>query len=136
MLSQKFRKFTASSGNLVLAGRNAEQNEQIIGQAKPGEIVLHTKAAGSPFCNVKGDAKEISREDAKEAAIFCARYSRDWKQNKRDVKVHVFKGKDIYKEKGMKIGTFGARKFKEIIVKKEDIEGFEKAEKEANSGGK
>ena len=116
--SKNFRKFTTSEGQLVLAGKSAEQNEQIIQQSEPDEFVLHTKAAGSPFCNIKGDA---SKQDIKETAVFCARYSKDWKQNQKDVEVHVFKGKDIYKDKGMKTGTFGVKRHKTIIVKKEEI---------------
>lgn len=118
----KFREAFTSSGKLMLGGKNAEQNEQVVEQAGKNEIVLHTKAAGSPFINIKGKA---SKKDIKEAAIFCARYSRDWKKNHKDVEVHYFKGEDIFKEKGMKIGTFGVRKFKKIIVKKEELEKLE-----------
>jgi predicted ribosome quality control (RQC) complex YloA/Tae2 family protein len=116
--SKNFRKFTTSGHNLVLAGKSAEQNEQIVQQAKPDELVLHTKAAGSPFCNIKGTAKQ---QDIKETAVFCARYGREWKENQNNVEVHIFRGKDIYKEKGMKTGTFGVKRHNTIIVKKEEI---------------
>lgn len=114
-----FRELITLSGKKVLAGKSAESNESLISQAGKEETVLHTKAPGSPFVNIKGKA---SREDIKEAAVFCARYSKDWKQNKRDVEVHIFKGKDIFKIKGMKTGTFGVKKFKSVKVKKEEIE--------------
>jgi predicted ribosome quality control (RQC) complex YloA/Tae2 family protein len=119
----KFRKFKTSSGKTVLAGKSAENNEQLIKQVKKEETVLHTKKPGSPFVNIKGKA---IKKDLKEAAIFCARYSRDWRDNKKDVIVHYFKGKNVYKEKGMKLGTFGVKKAKEIKVKKKDIEKFGK----------
>ena len=115
----KFRKFITSTGKLLLAGKNAEQNEDIIKQVASNEIVLHTEAAGSPFVNIKGSA---DKKDIQEAAIFCAKYSRDWKKNKRDIEVHYFYSKDVYKDKSMKIGTFGVKNFKKIIVKKKDIE--------------
>ncbi len=118
-----FRQFFTSSGKLVIAGKNAEQNEQIVKQAKQEERVLHTKAAGSPFCNIKGKA---NRKDINEAAIFCARYSREWKKaKKKSITVHYFKKKDMFKEEDMKAGTFGVKKFKVIIAKKEDIEKIE-----------
>lgn len=119
-----FRKFYTSNKKFVLAGKNAEQNEQIILQAKPNEIILHTKAAGSPFVNIKGKA---TIKDVKEAAVFCAKYSQAWKKakKKKDIEVHYFLGKNIYKEKDMKLGTFGVKKFKKIIVKKKDIESLE-----------
>ena len=115
-----FRKFETSSGKEVLAGRDAESNEQLVKQAGKSEIVLHTKLPGSPFVNIKGKA---SKEDVKEAAIFCAKFSQAWKKSKikKDISIHVFLGKDIYKQKDMKQGTFGVKKFKEIIVKKEEI---------------
>jgi len=116
-----FRQFTTSSGKLVLGGKSAENNEELIKQIEPDEIVLHTKAPGSPFVNIKGEA---TKKDIKEAAVFCARYSQDWRDNKKDVVVHYFKGKDIHKEKDMKTGTFGVKKYKEVTVKKKEIEGF------------
>ena len=128
----KFRKFITSSGKLVLAGKSAENNEQLVAQTQADEIVLHTAKPGSPFVNIKENSKKVTKKDIKEAAVFCARYSHDWRDNKRDVAVHFFKGKDVYKRKGMKLGTFGVRKFKEIVVKKKDIEKFikEKIKKE------
>jgi predicted ribosome quality control (RQC) complex YloA/Tae2 family protein len=122
MESTKFRKFETSTGKLVLGGRNAENNEALISQVKKDEIVLHTKSPGSPFCNIKGKA---SKDDIYEAAVFCARYSQDWRDNHRDVEIHVFVGKDVHKEKDMKLGTFGVNKFKIIVAKKADIEKFE-----------
>ncbi|OGJ21660.1 hypothetical protein A3K73_01325 [Candidatus Pacearchaeota archaeon RBG_13_36_9] len=121
-----FRKFTTSSGKIVLGGKSAENNEKLIKQVNPEETVLHTKAPGSPFANLKGKA---TKKDIKEAAVFCARYSQDWRDNKKDMIVHYFKGKDIYKNKLMPTGTFGVRKFKEITVKKEDIEKFQGEQK-------
>lgn len=118
-----FRKFLTSSKKLVLAGRDAGSNEEVVKQAGKDEAVLHTKARGSPFCYIGGKA---SISDIKEAAVFCAAYSQAWKKakSKKDVEVHVFKGRDIYKSKDMKIGTFGVKKFKSIIARKEDIEKF------------
>ena len=119
MASAKFRKFVTSSGKIVLGGKNAENNELLVEQAKTDELVLHTAKPGSPFCNIKGKA---SKEDIYEAAVFCAKYSQDWRDNHRDVEIHVFSGKDVCKEKDMKLGTFGVKKFKRVIAKKQDIE--------------
>ena len=119
----KFREMTTSSGRLILAGKNAKNNEELIAQAENNEVVLHTSAPGSPFVNIKGKPK---RKDIKEAAIFCAKHSQEWRDNKKDVFVHVFRGKNIYKEKNMKTGTFGVKKKKRIKVKKKWIENFMK----------
>jgi len=124
-----FRKIKTKSGKLVLAGRDAETNEELIKQAGKDEIVLHTKAPGSPFVNIKaeGTSNKISKKDIHETAIFCAKYSQAWKKPKSKpdkIEVHYFLGKNIFKTPGMKLGTFLVKKFKRIIVKKEEIEDF------------
>lgn len=122
-----FRILFTSSGKKVLFGKSAENNEELIGQVEPTEIVLHTAQPGSPFANIKENPTEKpTKKDIKEAAVFCAKFSHDWRNNKNDVIVHVFRGADIYKEKNMKTGTFSVKKFETIKVKKEDILKFEK----------
>jgi predicted ribosome quality control (RQC) complex YloA/Tae2 family protein len=123
MKDYNFRVFITSSDKTVLGGKSSENNEELIKQVKPAEIVLHTAEPGSPFVNIKGKA---SKKDLKESAIFCAKYSQDWRDNKKDILIHVFKGADIYKNKKMKQGTFGVKKFEIIKIKKEDILNFEK----------
>ena len=115
----KFREHKTKSGTLILAGKSAENNEELIKQVQPNEDVFHTAMPGSPFVNIKGKAKF---GDRKQAAIFCARYSQDWRDKKSGVVVHIFKGKNIYKNKKMKTGTFGIKKFKKIKIKKSEIE--------------
>ncbi|MCL5730173.1 MAG: NFACT RNA binding domain-containing protein [Candidatus Pacearchaeota archaeon] len=117
----KFRRLITKNGILIIGGKDENNNEELIKQVSPDEYVFHTASAGSPFVNVKGKA---NAEDLREAALFCARYSRDWKKNHNDVEVHKFLGKDIFKSRGMKAGTFGVKKFETIKVKKEDIERF------------
>ena len=122
---KKFRQFNTSSGKLVLGGKSAENNEELIAQAKPNEILLHTKMPGSPFCNIKSEKEKVTKEDIYETGVFCAKFSQDWKHNHKDVEMHVFLSQDTRKEKGMKTGTFGVKKHKSIIIKTKDIEEFE-----------
>jgi len=118
----KFRAFVLKSGRLVLCGRNEQNNEKLIAQAERHETLLHTVNPGSPFCNIKGEA---TLEDVREGSIICAKYSQSWKKKKDDVGVHVFRASDVFKEKSMKIGTFGVNKFSEVKVKKADILALE-----------
>lgn len=120
-----FRKFTTSSGKIVLGGKSAENNEELIKQIQPFETILHTAMPGSPFVNIK---EKATKKDIEEASIFCARYSQDWRDNKQNVTIHIFKGKDIYKNKTMKLGTFGVNKIKKITIKKNKIKNFENNE--------
>lgn len=126
MKKENFRKLVLSSRIQVFAGKNAETNEQIVQQTGKNEYVLHTKSPGSPFCNIKEDFKNVSKEDLYETAVFCAKYSAAWKKAKirKDIEVNVFLGKDIFKLGDMKTGTFGVKKFKNIIVKKESLEKY------------
>lgn len=117
----KFREFVTSSGKKVLAGKNAEQNEELVKQfiGKENQI-FHTSKPGSPFCII--EQIKHSKKDEKETAIFCASKSQDWRDNQRDVEVNFFRGEDVYKEKKMKAGMFGVKKYRTMIVTKKEIE--------------
>ena len=130
----KTRMFETALGTTVIAGKDEESNELVVGQAKSQELLIHTAAPGSPFCNIKSDSP--TQEDIYETAVFCAKYSKDWKQAKRkkDILVHVFFARDTKKESGMKKGCFAVSKFKELKVKKQDILEFEKDLECAMSG--
>ena len=123
----KFREFITTSKKLVLGGKSAESNEELLKQVESKETILHTEKPGSPFVNIKLEkGKRVTEKDIYEAAVFCAVYSQDWKHNHTNVVVNIFKGEDIFKEKKMKLGTFGVKKNKKITVKKKDIEILEK----------
>jgi predicted ribosome quality control (RQC) complex YloA/Tae2 family protein len=117
-IKPKFRELKTDSGNIVLLGKNSQNNEELINHTMPEQEVFHTKARGSPFAVILG---KPNKQDIKQAGIFCAKFSQDWKKNKKDVLVHRFKAKDIYKTKLMKTGTFGIKKYKEVLIKKQDI---------------
>ncbi len=124
---KKYRQFITTSKKLIVGGKSAEQNEQLVKDIlKSGKnyIVMHTAKPGSPFVFIIVPASKTKARDINQAAVFCATYSKDWRDNKQDVIVHMFKTKEIYKRKAMKTGTFGVRKFKIIKVKKEEIIKF------------
>lgn len=119
----KFREITLSSGNRVLLGRNAENNDELVKKFE-GETntILHTSSPGSPFGVI---LDKPSKKELYEAAVWVARYSQDWRDNKNDIKVDVFTGKDVKKKEGMKTGTWNVKKSKKIKVKKSNILKFE-----------
>lgn len=118
-----FREFVTSSGKKVIAGKDAEQNEELVNQfiGKENKI-FHTAKPGSPFCII--EKIKHGKKDIQETAIFCASKSQDWRDNKGDVEVNFFTGADIYKTKSMKVGTFGVKRFRTMIVNKREIEKF------------
>ncbi len=116
----KFREFLLESGTKIILGKDAKSNEELVNRFKGKEnTILHTSAPGSPFGVI--EKKDPTSEEIHDSAIITARYSQDWRDNKSDVKVNVFTGKDVYKKKGMPTGTFGVKKSRTIIVKKKDI---------------
>ena len=121
----KFREFLLATGTKFLLGKDKEQNEALVKSfIGKNNFILHTASPGSPFCVIE---KMIFKGDVHAAAVVCARYSQDWRDNKKDIIVNVFTGKDVYKSKIMPIGTFGVKKQKKIIVKKKEILEFEKS---------
>lgn len=114
----KFREITINE-NKILMGKNQEQNEELVKKyIGKDNVIMHTVAPGSPFCIA---TEKPNLKEKKQIANICAAYSQDWRDNKKDVKVHWFTGKQVYKEKDMNTGTFGVKKAKVIIAKKEDI---------------
>lgn len=116
----KFREKTLASGTKFILGKDEESNDELMNKFKgKSNTILHTLAPGSPFCVIEN---LVFKGDVHAAGVLCARYSQDWRDNKGDVIVNVFTGKDISKGKGMKIGTWKVRKSKSITIKKKEIE--------------
>jgi len=120
MEKMKFREFTTSSGAKIILGKDAKSNDELMKKFEGKEnTIIHTVSPGSPFCVI--DDLKPSREDINLSGAYCARYSQDWRDNKRDVKVNIFTGKDVNKKRGMKIGTWKVKKSKTKTIKKKDI---------------
>ena len=118
-----FRKFVLGSGREIVGGRDAENNDELVKLAGRNDVMLHTSAPGSPFVNVGADP---SKNDLKEAGVFCAKYSQDWRGGKKDVVVNKFFRRDMNKSVKMKGGTWAVLKQEKIKVKAVDILGFGK----------
>ena len=122
---KKYRWFITSNDKLVVGGKSAEQNEELVKICMKGEhldlnsrvsleewtikkekyIVMHTHAPGSPFSIILDE--NPNQKDLDETAIFTASFSRAWRELKKEVNIDVFLLEQMYKEKGMKVGTFG-----------------------------
>jgi len=128
----EFREITLPSGTKIILGRNSENNDELVKKYfKKENLILHTAKPGSPFCVI--DKLNPSKEDIKKSAIACAFKSQDWRDNKKDVEIHLFSGKDVYKEKQMKSGSWGLKKKPKLIkIKKKEIEEYEKNLEEIN----
>lgn len=119
-MKQAWRTFITSSDLIVIAGKNSQQNDKIVKIAKKQDIILHTAARGSPFCIIHAGKSKIDKQSIKEAAIFCASFSKAWKQGKKIIEIHTFKPQDTYKRKGMAQGTYGVKRIqKKFRIKPE-----------------
>lgn len=116
----KFREKILKSGTKIFLGKNAENNDELVKSYKgKSNILLHTATPGSPFCVI--DSENPNKKEIYEAASVCASKSQDWRDNKGDVRIHVFTGKDVKKGWFTKAGTWKVKSSKEIKIKKEDI---------------
>lgn len=122
---EKFRWFYSSENVLVVGGKNAESNDELLSKhLGKGEIVFHTEDPGSPFFIIRGYA---GKKTLQEAGIAAASYSQGWKKGLSNMKVHYFVSEQLHKDKRMKIGSWGVSgKTKNIMVKLELAVGVTK----------
>ena len=117
----KHREFILSTGTKIFLGKNAESNDELVNVYKGKEnTILHTEKPGSPFCVI--EKIKPSKEEIKESAIICAAKSKDYRDNKSNVELHLFTGKQVKKPFWMKAGSWKlTTKPKVIKVKKKEI---------------
>jgi predicted ribosome quality control (RQC) complex YloA/Tae2 family protein len=113
-----YRKFTLDTGKEIYAGKDAETNDSLVADANPKDILLHTLAPGSPFVNI---GEGSTKPELKQAAIFCAAKSQEWRDTKRNIVVNWFYKKDTTKDKKAKTGSWSTKHQGKIIAKKSDI---------------
>ena len=124
----KFREIELKSGTKIILGKDEKSNDELMKQYKgKRNTILHTSSPGSPFCVIEKDLNP-SKVNLQLSGSACASYSQDWRDNKRDVEIDVFTGKDISKKWWMKSGTWKVKKSKKIKIKKQDIINFKKCQ--------
>ena len=88
---ERFRWFHTGDGFLVIGGRNAKQNEELVRKyLEPGDRVFHTQAHGGPVTVLKAtDPGEPGQPDMsfpegsrEQAAQFAVSYSSVWKDGR------------------------------------------------------
>ena len=87
---ERFRWFRTSTGYLVIGGRNADQNEELVKKyTGKHDRFFHTQAHGGPVTLLKAagpsesaDPVDFSEETLREAAQFAVSYSSDWKDGR------------------------------------------------------
>jgi hypothetical protein len=106
----KYKWFFTSSGKLVVGGKSANQNDDLLfdlKKTKKDYWVMHTREPGSPFSVIISDVEKVSKKDLDECAIFTGCFSRAWKKGMKKAEVDIFKLNQVHKKKKMKTGTWG-----------------------------
>ena len=120
---QKYKWFFTSEGNLVVGGKSAGQNDELLNKLKESKkeyYIMHTKEPGSPFCAIISDINKVSKRALEECAVFTGCFSRAWKQGKKKTEVNIFKLSQLKKSKEMKTGSW--RVIGDITKKDVEIE--------------
>ena len=77
---EQFRWFISSDGFLVIGGRDATSNEDIVKKyLEKRDIFFHAHVSGSPAVVIKTGGKEVPETTLMEAAQFTVSYSVIWK---------------------------------------------------------
>ncbi len=87
---ERFRWFHTADGYLVIGGRNADQNEELVKKYMgKHDRFFHTQAHGGPVTLLKAagpsesaDPVDWREETLREAAQFAVSYSSDWKDGR------------------------------------------------------
>lgn len=106
---KKYKWFFTKSGKLIVGGKSAESNDNLLNELKSMRkelIVMHTKSPGSPFCAIIAPINAVSKEDLDECATFTGCFSKAWKEGKKSTAVHSFKLSQLNKDNSMKEGTW------------------------------
>lgn len=103
---KKYRWFFTSSNTLVVGGKNATQNDNLLNEVKDKDyIVMHTSSPGSPFGVIIKDRSKVSSQELEECAIFTGCFSRAWKEGKKNTSVDMFTTMQLSKG-DLKTGTW------------------------------
>lgn len=76
---EKFRWFVSSTGKLVIGGRDANSNENIVKKyLDNNDIYMHADIHGAPSIAIKLNGEEFDDDTVRESAIFAASFSSAW----------------------------------------------------------
>ena len=116
---KKYRWFFTKSGKLVIGGKSAIQNDELIKKLKATKkdfIVMHTVSPGSPFSILLSNKEDLEKSDISECAIFTGCFSRAWRSGAKKAEIHAFSLSSLSKTKSMAIGTWGVKNLLSKII--------------------
>jgi predicted ribosome quality control (RQC) complex YloA/Tae2 family protein len=95
---EKYRWFFSSDDFLVVGGKDARSNEEIVKKRmKEIDVYFHAEVYGAPHCFIQSMGKSIPESTMKEAAIFAVTFSKAWEQNRVLADVYSVKPEQVSK---------------------------------------
>ena len=105
---EKFHWFFTGNGFLVVGGRDAKSNEQVVKKImQPNDIYFHADIQGAPHTALKTEGKKPAKSDLEEAASFAAVFSKAWREQLPAIDVYSAKPEQVSKKapSGESLGT-------------------------------
>lgn len=105
---EKFHWGKTSNGFLIIGGRDAKTNEEIIKKYfEAGDKYFHADIYGAAHCVLKKEEKEFQKTDLEEAATFAGIYSKALEQKYSAIDVYSAEEEQVSKKapSGESIGT-------------------------------
>jgi len=95
---ERYLWFKSSDGLLVVAGRDASQNEALVRRyLEDRDLFFHADIVGAATVIVKCEGKEVPQATIDEAAQFAACYSKAWKAGFASIDVYWVYGEQVSK---------------------------------------
>ena len=111
---ESFRWFFTTDNLLVVGGRDAQSNEQIVkNRMKKNDIYFHAEVFGAPHCfiqapeQLKGQEFIAPKNSMKEAAEFAVTFSKAWEEARPQADAYSVKPEQVSKstKSGESMGT-------------------------------
>ncbi|MCX6801348.1 MAG: NFACT RNA binding domain-containing protein [Candidatus Diapherotrites archaeon] len=96
---EKYRWFVSSDGFLVIGGRDAHSNEEIVKKrVEKDDVYFHADVFGAPHCIIKTAGKIVPEQTMKEAAQFAVTFSKAWEENRAHADAYSVKPEQVSKK--------------------------------------
>jgi predicted ribosome quality control (RQC) complex YloA/Tae2 family protein len=96
---ERFHWFFTSEGFLVIGGRDAKGNEDLVNKfMKPDDVYFHADIHGASHVVLKCDGRQPGEISMREAAVFAAVFSKAWQEQISGIDVYSAKPEQVTKK--------------------------------------
>jgi predicted ribosome quality control (RQC) complex YloA/Tae2 family protein len=105
---EKYRWFISSDSFLIIGGRDAQSNEEIVKKRmKPEDVYFHADVFGAPHCIIQSNGKGVPSSTMLEGAQFAVTFSKAWQEGRAHADAYSVKPEQVSKKapSGESLGT-------------------------------